>query len=306
MSELSSNSCLVEWYPANISSLKTPILENNLTQIDSSTNDLSSSNENLNVEPISAQSAPKPDSLEYILQLQLVRRDSDYKEVYKGALCSYRLKDLEPNTEYNVRVCAVRISTDSSVQRICSPFTSHTVFTTQKANQNKLNSQTKTNLVDSTSSNTTSISKTSSSNDTFLNRFLWPSFFNNINTAKTLKISSDSNLNAPKQNGISSSMKNNKSTSHSTKSINNSSKTRPTATISSPVTNVAVSSTSPSSSSSMNKTSERNTSRITDQQWAFILILILVAIAILIAFVANSLYTSYSELSIEEPATPEL
>ena len=183
VSDLTWSSCLVEWPAAKMSSTKQSSETSN-DQTDFVSSDSTLLNEETNEQLQQIQSTKTNDSLEYILQVQSTRRDSDYKEVYKGTYCSYRLKDLEANTEYYIRVCAVRISPDSSVQRICSPFTSPTVFTTPKPSLNKPNPQIKTNLVDSFSTSTSNVSS-----NTFWSRLFSPnSLSSQINTNKTLKI----------------------------------------------------------------------------------------------------------------------
>ncbi|CAG5117976.1 unnamed protein product, partial [Candidula unifasciata] len=62
--------------------------------------------------------AAKPmsgDPVTYILQLLCVNvRDAEYKQIYKGPHTEYQLDSLQPGQEYQVRVAAVRLSSDGS------------------------------------------------------------------------------------------------------------------------------------------------------------------------------------------------
>lgn len=90
INEITTNSCLVEWQTAKSASI-----------VDTTEN------------------------LEYCLQVK--SSNDDYREVYRGSSCSYRLTNLDANVEYYVRVCATRINTEP---RLVSPFSPHTAFTT--------------------------------------------------------------------------------------------------------------------------------------------------------------------------------
>jgi len=231
VSDLNTHSCLVEWQPAKI--------EHDNSDDQSSPDQL--------------------DTLEYCLQMQTVKKDAEFRDVYKGDSCSHRLTDLEANTEYNIRLCAIRVS---SSKRICSSFTSYLTFSTPKllpknktpaAKPNELSAQTNSNQM---------------SHSGFLSRFIWPSFYLNFN-AETSGGGGQKMVAA-----------NSKKTAHAGKST---SRRLSTSTHSD---NLFLNSTNLNNADS----SQRHMS---DQQWALIFILALVLFAFLIAFVANSMYTSY-------------
>lgn len=60
------------------------------------------------------------DPISYILQLQVYRKENDYREIYHGELTSYRATNLEAGVEYRARVCAIR-STSEGLS-LTSPF----------------------------------------------------------------------------------------------------------------------------------------------------------------------------------------
>lgn len=66
------------------------------------------------------------DTISYILQLQIYRKETDYTEIYHGELTSYRVTNLESGVEYRARVCAIR--TTSEGLTLNSPFSSPTQF----------------------------------------------------------------------------------------------------------------------------------------------------------------------------------
>ncbi|KAK7478993.1 hypothetical protein BaRGS_00029754 [Batillaria attramentaria] len=71
------------------------------------------------------------DPITYVLQLQRPHTaDHEYKQVYRGPNTHYSLEGLEPGTEYQLRVCAIRESSDSSASDIPGPFSPGTHFTT--------------------------------------------------------------------------------------------------------------------------------------------------------------------------------
>ena len=109
--DVGTSACRVEWNAAKI-----------VTTADSS--DVGSSEDE----------GEREGQLEYCLQLQQAKKDSDYRDVYKGSETSFHCKDLEPGSDYNIRVCAIRLHNSSSSKRICSAFTPHTQFTTLKLN----------------------------------------------------------------------------------------------------------------------------------------------------------------------------
>jgi len=106
VTELGSTSCRVEWEVANLSK---KIFEHE-SNIDT-------------------------DILEYCLQIQPAKKDMEYREVYKGPETCFFLANLDPNTEYNIRVCAIRVqsSSNEATKRICSSFTSPLNFYTLKS-----------------------------------------------------------------------------------------------------------------------------------------------------------------------------
>lgn len=235
VSEINQNSCLIEWQSARLSS----------------------------------EEDSKQDSLEYCLQLQLVKKDSDYKEIYRGDSCSYRLKDLEPNTEYNVRVFAVRLcfNNDQSIQRICSPSSPHNSFLTHKTIKSNIpNKNSQSDLAGLGSSSVTSNFTKQSS---FLSKFMWPSFYFNINKSKfNEKITAQNNIahSTVSRNAVQSSKKSNMSN-------------RPSLTSQANLLDLNMS----IDSKSLNR-------RKSDQYWAFTLIFVLVLIAFIIAYLVSSYY----------------
>lgn len=222
------------------------------------------------------------DSIEYCLQLQSAKRDSDYREIYKGESCSFRIKNLEPGTEYNVRVCAIRIiNSESGQTRLCSSFTPHTTLVTPKQNTNKSNNI-KKNQSDSNLSTSSDVEKAGSMTKlSKFSRFLWPSFYLNLNTSK------QSNTKLNQLTGQFSSQSNMKTSTSSIKNRNSNSNKFSNRRTSDPnLTNIEHDET----------ISDRS---ITDQQWAFLFIIILVIIAFLTAYAANSFFASYYDLSTE-------
>lgn len=242
VSELSQNSSLIEWQTAKLSLSSSSPLNDQLEDM-----------------------AQKPDSLEYCLQLQLVKKDSDYREVYRGEMCSYRLNNLDPNTEYNVRVCAVRIChNEQTVQRICSPSSPHTSFLTLKVNKSNVGNQLKVDLGGSGQIGSVSSVRQMS----LWERFMWPSFFMSINRSKLHEKSALSNASSRISKKSASNRTSLTSVAQSTIATNNS--------------NQAV-------EHALND-SKSISRRKSDQYWAFSLIFILVLIAFLIAYLVSSFY----------------
>ncbi|KAL3846896.1 hypothetical protein ACJMK2_017848 [Sinanodonta woodiana] len=68
------------------------------------------------------------DAMVYMLQLQ--DKDQDYHEVYKGADTYFLLQNLQPKTDYQVRVCAIRESNDDNGD-IMGAFSPGTGFVTR-------------------------------------------------------------------------------------------------------------------------------------------------------------------------------
>ncbi|CAM4797813.1 unnamed protein product [Rotaria magnacalcarata] len=66
------------------------------------------------------------DTLSYILQLQIYRKENDYIEMYNGELTSYRATNLEPGVDYRARVCVIRTTNEGL--SLNSPFSSATHF----------------------------------------------------------------------------------------------------------------------------------------------------------------------------------
>lgn len=66
------------------------------------------------------------DSISYILQLQIYRKETDYTELYNGELTSYRATNLESGVEYRARVCAIRTTNEGLA--LNSPFSPSTHF----------------------------------------------------------------------------------------------------------------------------------------------------------------------------------
>jgi hypothetical protein len=210
------------------------------------------------------------DTLEYCLQLQNVKKDIDYKDIYRGEDLSFHLNDLEANTEYYIRLCAIRVthsteatSSQQQVKRICSAFTSHVMFTTK--------SYSKTNLL-RTKQEEEKINHIIK--PTFLSRFILPSFYQNFN-------SSVDNMSLKYNNDVLASTSQQKSVKKQNILIN-------TGRRKSSVQN---------ESNSLHLSSSANNSnqRVSDQQWALIFILAIVFFAFLIAFIANSIYSSYNK-----------
>jgi hypothetical protein len=66
------------------------------------------------------------DTISYILQLQIYRKETDYTEIYNGELTSYRAVNLESGVEYRARVCAIRTTNEGLA--LNSPFSPSTQF----------------------------------------------------------------------------------------------------------------------------------------------------------------------------------
>jgi hypothetical protein len=64
------------------------------------------------------------DTISYILQLQIYRKENDYTEIYNGELTSYRATNLESGVEYRARVCAIRTTNEGL--SLNSPFSPST------------------------------------------------------------------------------------------------------------------------------------------------------------------------------------
>jgi hypothetical protein len=284
---LTAHSCQVEWTPAKLPSYGSTSFSSS-----SSSDELSSSNN---------------ETLEYILHLQKSPNDksSEYKEVYRGDACYHRLKDLTPNTEYNVRVCSIRVlslkhSSSSNeeitnTQRICSPVSPHFSFTTLKVKTNPSNLSGK-NLADESSSFAANTNNTSESTGSKMGGlFMWPSFFSKLNSepssskklnklAEKAELKSSTNNTAKNQNHL---LKRN-----SINRINTSN-------------NDSSSSTTIKTNNNNNNNTKVNR-KMSDKHWAILLILVLVLIAFLTAFTVNTVYTSLYEVTPLVPSTDNL
>ncbi|XP_035829231.1 fibronectin type-III domain-containing protein 3a [Aplysia californica] len=70
------------------------------------------------------------DSMAYILQLLCISgADTEYKQIYKGPNSHFQVEDLLPQTEYQARVAAVRLSADNTGD-ITGSFSSGVLFST--------------------------------------------------------------------------------------------------------------------------------------------------------------------------------
>ena len=145
VSEITPNGCLVKW---------------NLSKLDKE----------------------RSDFLEYCLQIQ--KKDGDFKDAYRGSDCFYRFKDLEANSEYCLRVCAAIRKDETTLQRICAPFSPNGIFTTLKSSKTKEKNY-----------NLESNQSEPSHQAQWLDKILFPAFF--------------SKLNAPSNNNINNSIKKN-------------------------------------------------------------------------------------------------
>lgn len=230
-----TNSCQVKWQPAKLT--------------------MSSTNSD-DEDKVKFQ-----ESLEYCLQLQSSKKDSEYRDIYKGPENFFHLKDLEPNTEYSLRVCAIRIQ-DSSSKRLCSSFTPAVSFTTHKLNL-------KAPQKKSITSNSNSKTHSKMNSKSFLNRFIWPSFYLNLNSS----VNSNFKIN---ENDI---------------DVYNSNKSMRKSKNQNALRNF---------SESYGNTQSNNGRQLSDQHWALFFIIILVLIAFLIAFLSNWLYTSYFEIEFSD------
>ena len=259
ISELTQSSCLIEWLPAK--------LQTSLSK-DSSISSLMN-------EAQKAELDVKTDTLEYVLQVQ-AGSNSEYKEIYKGGACSFRLAELEPNTDYNVRVCAVRICNES---RLCSPFSHHATFTTLKPS--KVASSAKNSQNSAGSSTISASSATEAKSGSILSRLVWPSFYLSINSAqKPAKLASSSQKSQP---ALSSSK-------NQAQLVKRRQQQQQQQQIQQTNNHVKVNEDSADGSV---KTTSRS---ISDQQWAFILIFVLVLIAFLISYFVITIYQSYFEV----------
>ncbi|CAF1539479.1 unnamed protein product [Adineta ricciae] len=52
------------------------------------------------------------DTISYVLQLQIYRKEADYTEIYHGELTSYRAINLESGVDYRARICAIRTTNE--------------------------------------------------------------------------------------------------------------------------------------------------------------------------------------------------
>ncbi|UJR13965.1 hypothetical protein I4U23_000968 [Adineta vaga] len=66
------------------------------------------------------------DTISYVLQLQIYRKETDYTELYHGELTSYRATNLESGVDYRARVCAIRTTNEGLA--LNSPFSPATHF----------------------------------------------------------------------------------------------------------------------------------------------------------------------------------
>ncbi|CAM4921556.1 unnamed protein product [Rotaria socialis] len=66
------------------------------------------------------------DTLSYMLQLQIYRKENDYIEMYNGELTSYRATNLESGVDYRARVCVIRTTNEGL--SLNSPFSHATHF----------------------------------------------------------------------------------------------------------------------------------------------------------------------------------
>ncbi len=227
--ELTTNSCLVEWQPPKTS-------------------------------PLSNQD----ESLEYCLQLQAVRKDVDYMEVYRGECCSFKLTNLHPNTEYNCRLSAIRIISPSTDQnRILSPFTVPVSFITHKlAAKIKSDNDSPTLVNRKTEQRTNLLEQRAESKKksvSFFSRFMLPAFYSNLNAKKSSSVLASGNQ-------------------FKTKPLRTNKKTDKRQQINNDTYDDAF--------------TEDAKPSFNDQKWAILIILLLVAIAFVIAFFFNSMYSS--------------
>ncbi|KAK3095390.1 hypothetical protein FSP39_014126 [Pinctada imbricata] len=88
------------------------------------------------------------DSIEYVLQLQ--SREHEYTEVYRGRDTSHQIRTLQPKSEYQVRVCAIRICENGS--QIVGAFSPSCSFSSQS-------SQPLTSAVETKSSSDTEVAE---------------------------------------------------------------------------------------------------------------------------------------------------
>jgi len=67
------------------------------------------------------------DTIEYVLQLQTYKKETEYTEIYRGEATSYRITNLESGVDYRARVCALRLTSEGLL--LNSPFSPATHFT---------------------------------------------------------------------------------------------------------------------------------------------------------------------------------
>jgi hypothetical protein len=66
------------------------------------------------------------DTISYVLQLQIYRKETDYTEIYHGESTSFRATNLESGVDYRARVCAIRTTNEGLT--LNSPFSPATHF----------------------------------------------------------------------------------------------------------------------------------------------------------------------------------
>lgn len=79
------------------------------------------------------------DTIQYILQLQAHKKETEYTEIYRGESTCYRLTNLESGVDYRARVCALRLTSEGLL--LNSPFSSATHFTLPRIEEIQTNSR---------------------------------------------------------------------------------------------------------------------------------------------------------------------
>lgn len=282
VSELTNSSCLVEWLPpsgyqAMVSQpiITEPTMEQTVQEdkVTTTSTTTTSTTNTITVE-----------SIEYCLQMSS-KRETEYREIYRGTDASFRLHNLEPNTEYQLRVCASLLRGGMPTPT-AAPYSPPATFLTLK--QQKLLSQNSTassaiNHHHHDHSTVTAKSTKALANSSrnkvkffsadFFKRLMWPSFYADLSARE-------------KRTRFSSQLT-----------------TSSTSFVGKPVKPVANKQRLASATSSVSGSVQANTleqpikssSHVaghSDKLWALLVIAIFLAICFLLAFVVDYVYTN--------------
>jgi hypothetical protein len=242
------------------------------------------------------------DTVEYALQLAVVSGGGgEFKEVYRGELCSHRLAHLEPNTEYTVRVCATRLCYRDEVvsQRLVSPLSPNLTFSTLRVHHHHHHhhNQKQPVVVTVSSKREVSLDKTKSAKTEVKS-----SFFGRLVSTLSFSSNLDKKINenkkpvsrATQQLVVSNKRGGVRGMQHQPDHSNQKTAAAAAAAATTAVASSVVSNSTTSaqlSESGQQRASLRQQQRVTsDQWWALGLICVLIAIAFLIAYACMLFY----------------